>query len=234
MGISLQLIFGICGNLTALGIFSSPVRTFYGILKQKDVKDFSCVPYYCTFLNCCLWSVYSLVEELWEVLVINGVGFAAELAFIIIYGSLTTDKKKLFAYMVPVLMVSGIGVAIAFFAGDNAGDILGWMAFGLCMVMYASPLAAVRTVIEKKNAYCMPLATSVMCTLNGIAWTAYGIVTGYFTIWVPNGFGFFLGLVQLALFMIYPSIPDDDVSEKKKGDEKKAKETEMTNVAAMV
>ena len=44
------------------------------------------------------------------------------------------------------------------------------------------------------------------CT-NCLMWTVYGLSIGDVWVYGPNGTGLVLGLVQAALWLIYPSVP---------------------------
>ena len=51
-------IIGIVGNVISFGLFLSPAPTFLKIYKNKDVEEFSPIPYLATIFNCMLWVFY--------------------------------------------------------------------------------------------------------------------------------------------------------------------------------
>ena len=72
--------------------------------------------------------------------------------------------------------------------------------------MFASPLSTMKTVIAEKNAASI-LAPLTLCQVtNCLMWTVYGFIAAKDVfVWGPNGTGLILGLVQLALKLLYPT-----------------------------
>lgn len=72
------------------------------------------------------------------------------------------------------------------------------------VILMASPLAVVKTVIRDKSTASMPFPVSLAMFLNGTAWGSYGwFVTADPYVWIPNILGAASGIVQLSLFAIY-------------------------------
>jgi solute carrier family 50 protein (sugar transporter) len=62
-------------------------RTFWDIVKKKDVQEYSGIPYVCTLLNCMLWVVYGMPDVQLQVLVvtINAAGCMIETGYLTTY-----------------------------------------------------------------------------------------------------------------------------------------------------
>ena len=87
---------------------------------------------------------------------------------------------------------------------ENAIQILGTFGCATAIVLMASPLTVVKTVIAQKSTAAMPFAVSLAMTMNGFCWFNYGwFVAADPYIYIPNILGFGAGLVQLSLFAIY-------------------------------
>lgn len=87
---------------------------------------------------------------------------------------------------------------------ENAIQLLGSFGCASAIILMASPLAVVNTVIKNKSVDAMPFAVSLAMTLNGACWGTYGwVVAGDVYIYLPNGFGFLAGLIQLGLHAKY-------------------------------
>lgn len=72
------------------------------------------------------------------------------------------------------------------------------------VVLMASPLAVVGTVIKNKSTAALPFPVSLAMTMNGAAWGSYGwFVTNDLYVWLPNVLGCGAGILQLSLFAIY-------------------------------
>ncbi|KAM0921194.1 hypothetical protein ACQ4PT_007082 [Festuca glaucescens] len=91
-------IVGIVGNVISFGLFLSPVPTFWGIIKKKDVEEFSPVPYLATIFNCMLWVFYGLPlvhPNSTLVITINGIGLAIEAAYLVTFLLYAPNRKRL-------------------------------------------------------------------------------------------------------------------------------------------
>ena len=81
---------------------------------------------------------------------------------------------------------------------------IGTFGMSTAVILMASPLAVVGTVIKQKSTASLPFPVSLAMTLNGACWGTYGfVVTNDLYVWLPNVLGFGAGCIQLALFAIY-------------------------------
>jgi len=72
---------------------------------------------------------------------------------------------------------------------------------------YGAPLSKIAVVIESKTSESIHIPFIVASLLNGTLWVCYGIAVSDYFISVPNGFGSLLGVIQLALCVVYPRHP---------------------------
>lgn len=106
---------------------------------------------------------------------------------------------------------AGSGAIIAAAAGMAltlppavAANYIGLTGCTLAVVLMASPLATVKTVIKDKNTAAMPFATSLATLLNAVSWSGYGwLVAKDMLILAPNILGLASAIVQLSLFAKY-------------------------------
>ncbi|XP_058212491.1 bidirectional sugar transporter SWEET17-like [Rhododendron vialii] len=205
----LSLVIGVIGNVISVLMFLSPMSTFWRIIKQRSTEEFESLPYICTLLNSSLWTYYGLMKS-GELLVatVNGFGIVVEaiyLSIFLIYAPQNTRAKT--AILVGILDVGFLAVAIMVtqlaLKGDNRIDAMGIMGAGLNIIMYASPLAAMKRVVTTKSVEFMPFFLSFSFFLNGGVWAFYAILVQDYILAVPNGTGFILGSAQLVLYAIY-------------------------------
>merc|ERR1712154_189056 len=92
------------------------------------------------------------------------------------------------------------------FIGLDAMTVIGAYSILLTIVMASSPLAVMGTVIRQKSTESMPFIISFAMFMNSLAWLLYGwfVVIDY-NIWIPNVWGLAASIIQLSLFVIYPS-----------------------------
>jgi solute carrier family 50 protein (sugar transporter) len=72
---------------------------------------------------------------------------------------------------------------------------------------YGAPLSTIRTVLQTRNSASIHLLTMATNTANGAFWGAYGLAVLDPFVYVPNGLGAALGVVQIFLVLTFPRIP---------------------------
>ncbi|XP_002516944.2 bidirectional sugar transporter SWEET17 [Ricinus communis] len=203
------LFVGIIGNVISVLMFLSPVGTFWRIIKNESTEEFESLPYVCTLLNAALWTYYGIIKPgAYLVATVNGFGIVVEIVYValfLIYAPAKMRAKT--AILVGLLDVGFLAAAILVtrlaLKGEVRIDATGFMCAGLNIIMYGSPLAAMKTVVTTKSVEFMPFFLSFFFFLNGGIWTFYAILTRDYFLGVPNGTGFCLGIAQLVLYAIY-------------------------------
>ncbi|KAM6545151.1 hypothetical protein CsatB_025887 [Cannabis sativa] len=219
----LSFSVGVIGNIISVLMFLSPARTFWRIVKNGSTEEFESLPYICTLLNSLLWTYYGLTKP-GEVLVatVNGFGIFVETIYVFLFLLYAHPKMRAkTGVLVGILDVGFFGLAILVtrlaLEGDARTNAIGFLGAGLNIIMYGSPLAAMKTVVTSKSVEYMPFLLSFFQFLNGGIWTLYAILVQDYFLMVPNGTGFILGIAQLVLYAIYknakPSININVVSD---------------------
>ncbi|XP_030957681.1 bidirectional sugar transporter SWEET16-like isoform X2 [Quercus lobata] len=92
----LSFIIGIIGNITAILLYASPIKTFWWVVKKRSTESYNGIPYICTLLNTCLWTFYGLLKPGGLLLVtVNGVGTILQIIFVTLFLIFAPkDKKK--------------------------------------------------------------------------------------------------------------------------------------------
>ncbi|GMP53525.1 hypothetical protein CsSME_00018967 [Camellia sinensis var. sinensis] len=80
---------------------------------------------------------------------------------------------------------------------------IGFLSGASLVSMFASPLFVINVVIRTRSVEFMPFYLSLSTFLMSTSFFLYGILNGDPFIYVPNGIGTILGIVQLALFFYY-------------------------------
>ena len=84
--------------------------------------------------------------------------------------------------------------------------IVGYIVNINLIFFYGAPLSAIQTVLKTKYNNTLHVPTMITNTLCSIFWTAYAVapqINDPF-IYVPNGSGVLLGLIQFTLYIIFP------------------------------
>jgi solute carrier family 50 protein (sugar transporter) len=80
------------------------------------------------------------------------------------------------------------------------------------MLLYASPLSTIGQVIKTKSSASLEFKLCLAFVLNGSLWFIYGLVIQNYGVFIPNGIGAVLSMIQLALCFIYPNNDEDELS----------------------
>nr|XP_010921652.1 bidirectional sugar transporter SWEET17 isoform X1 [Elaeis guineensis] len=207
---ALLLFIGVVGNVISVLVFASPIKTFWKIVRNGSTEDFESAPYVVTLLSSSLWVYYGITKpDGFLVATVNGVGIILEAIYVtlfLIYATPSLRAKT--AILVALLDVGIFGVVVLvtrLVAIDETTRVMVIGAICACLnvFMYGSPLVAMKTVITTKSVEYMPFFLSFFLFLNGGTWTVYAVLDRDIFLGIPNGIGFFLGTIQLVLYMIY-------------------------------
>eukprot|EP00531_Pseudo-nitzschia_arenysensis_P010603 CAMPEP_0116144074 /NCGR_PEP_ID=MMETSP0329-20121206/15793_1 /TAXON_ID=697910 /ORGANISM="Pseudo-nitzschia arenysensis, Strain B593" /LENGTH=417 /DNA_ID=CAMNT_0003639443 /DNA_START=293 /DNA_END=1546 /DNA_ORIENTATION=+ len=104
--------------------------------------------------------------------------------------------------------IGGLEFGMGFSSMLRSGVIvrsLGLYAASLFLILSATPLTTIRTILRTKSSRTiLGSLTAAQCVNTGL-WTAYGFAVNDYFVWGPNIIGLGLGLMQLALKILYPS-----------------------------
>ena len=89
-----------------------------------------------------------------------------------------------------------------------AASLVGNVAVVFCLLMFASPLSALKTVLRTRSARSIPLPFTLATVLNCFLWSVAGLGEFRdFNIYFPNLLGLAFGLIQVALKIVFENGP---------------------------
>lgn len=93
---------------------------------------------------------------------------------------------------------------VAILPNETAAALIGNFGVALCILLFASPLVALKTVVQEKSAESIPLSFTLASIACCFSWTVVGLKKmADPVIYFPNLIGLSFGLVQLAIKLIY-------------------------------
>ncbi|XWS53596.1 hypothetical protein CRYUN_Cryun10bG0014900 [Craigia yunnanensis] len=216
----LSFFVGVIGNVISVLVFLSPIGTFWRIIKHRSTEDFESLPYICTLLNSCLWTYYGITKPGGLlVATVNGFGILVEAVYVVLFLIYAPKPMRVkTGILVGILDVGFLAAVIVVtelaLEGETRIDAIGFICAGLNIIMYGSPLAAMKTVVTSKSVEYMPFFLSFSLFLNGGIWAFYALLVQDYFLGIPNGIGFLLGTAQLLLYAIYRNAkPSNNISE---------------------
>jgi solute carrier family 50 protein (sugar transporter) len=96
------------------------------------------------------------------------------------------------------------------FSGSVKESIVGFTAIGNLLFFYGAPLSTIATVLKTRSSQTIHMPTMITNTANGAFWCAYGFAVQDYLIGGPNGFGAFLGGIQIVLCVLFPRVDGGD------------------------
>jgi solute carrier family 50 (sugar transporter) len=205
--------FGGMAPLASIVVFLAPLPTIRKIQRDKSVGTLPLLPYSSMVASTFLWLAYGVLKGEPKIYGSNLFGLACgayySWAFLryspkaspTLPGSVTQHAQACgWIMLLTCLMASAHGRL------PSAVDWIGRAGVVFCVAMFASPLAAIRTVVETRSAASIPAPFTAACVVNCVAWTVWGWFAMHDSnIYVPNGLGLTFGLLQLGLKVHYGS-----------------------------
>lgn len=200
------------GIITSTALYFAPALTVWKAIQENDMGELNPLPLAIMSIVSVSFLAYGLVSRDKYVALSNIAGSIGSIGYVVGILPLMSDRKKALRQTQAVLMAgvaavlsmwSYLGVAKASPATICAA--LGTFASTLGIIMAASPLSTIRTVLQKKNSASIIGALTAAQVINTSLWSAYGLVVKDVFVWAPNVVALGLGFVQLALKIVFPA-----------------------------
>ncbi|CAN1230359.1 Bidirectional sugar transporter SWEET2a, partial [Linum grandiflorum] len=189
----------LAGNLCAFVLFVSPIPTFRRIIRNKSTEQFSGLPYIYSLFNCliCCWYGLPFISpNIILVATTNSFGAIFQFVYLAIFIAYTDRTNKL-------KMSALLGAVLTIFAAIAYGSLR----------FLDSETRQLNLVIKTRSVEYMPFFLSFATFLMSVSFSVYGLLKADVFIYVPNGIGTVLGVVQLALYYYYRNQFDENSTE---------------------
>ena len=166
------------------------------------------LPYSTLAVNCMMWMTYGLLQNEASIWIPNVAGLLLALYYVTSYAQYAPKRSptlpgSLKQHVNGVVAIGGVTL-LATTTHFLSAKLIGLAAVGFCITLFASPLAAMKTVIEEESAESIPFPFTVASLINCFLWTVTGILKLHdLNIIIPNVLGLAFGLVQLSLILRY-------------------------------
>ncbi|KAL3673117.1 hypothetical protein V7S43_002412 [Phytophthora oleae] len=196
----------------ALMVGMSPLPDFYRIHKTHTTGEVSILPITLLFCNSFMWAIYGYAtNNIFPVLVCNLYGMATSVVFSSIYYRWSTDRPSVHKIWTRAVCVLAAGTLYLILGScgatnqtrDQVASTFGFIAVGINIALYASPLAGMKKVMETKDASSLPITISAVFLGNAALWVVYALTVGDLFVMVPNLLGMILCAAQVALYVKY-------------------------------
>jgi len=197
----MQSVLAVAGPLCFFGMQLAGLKAVRGIKENKSVGELSALPFVSLATNCVVWTAYGVFTKDLTVLLPNLSGLGFGLYYTSVFHKYAHYSLLKF-YAAALAVCGGVGAIIYSFPAEEAKSYIGYMGCTLAIILMASPLAAMGTVLKTKSTASMPFVQSLATFMNASAWTGYGLLIAKDPVLVvPNFLGLLATLVQLSLFV---------------------------------
>ena len=198
------------GMITSTALYFSPTWSVRNAVKENDMGDLNPLPLALMATTSISWLAYGLSARDNYVALSNIAGCIASVGYVV--GILPLLRKKSLRQTQAVVM-AGVASLLSLwtYLGVSRAPIakmsttLGLFASTLFILLSASPLSTIKTVIARKNSASILGSLTTAQVTNTFLWTVYGLAVKDLFVWGPNAAGLGLGLIQLFLKVVFPS-----------------------------
>jgi solute carrier family 50 protein (sugar transporter) len=212
---SFAFLVKLCTRLAPIAsilVFMAPMPTIRSFAKDRSVGSLPLLPYSSMFASTFLWMVYGVLKHNPSIWTSNGVGLVFSIYYLrefIKYAppaapTLPGSVKQHLQACIAVIIAT---ILTAIVSSSPEGPI-GSAAVVFCLAMFASPLSALKTVLQTKSSRSIPLPFTIASTANCVFWTISGIWDMRDpNVYLTNGLALTFGIAQIALKLIFGDGP---------------------------
>ncbi|CAF2634456.1 unnamed protein product [Rotaria sp. Silwood2] len=202
----IPIISKIC-TVSTIGLFLTGVQICNRIYRMRSTGDISGFPFVATLVNCTLWLLYGYSADNSTIIIVNFIGATLQMLYALVYLQYTSDRTSYIRSIgTAILFLATVGVYFKYFVPDHDAAVFraGLVASVATVIMFGSPLASLRAVIQKQSTESLSLPLCFANLIVPIEWVLYGILIDDKFVQVPNFLGAILGFIQVSLFYKYP------------------------------
>uniref|UniRef100_A0A7S4N7S0 Sugar transporter SWEET1 n=1 Tax=Odontella aurita TaxID=265563 RepID=A0A7S4N7S0_9STRA len=222
----------LCGQMAPIAgilVFAAPIPTMLQIQREKSVGALPMLPYSSMIVNCVVWFTYGLLKLEPKVWHTNSVGLFLGLYYCYVFHQFCPKNANSLPGTVwqhfqgTFLIASFILMVVVTMPKETATELVGKVGVFFCVLMFGSPLSALKNVIVMKSAKALPLPFTLATCVNCVLWSVFGLLdTHDFNIYAPNILGLCCGIAQLALIGIYGEGTTSSIKSSSEGEELKS------------
>jgi len=202
----IPLVEKIC-TVSTVGLFLTGIQICNRIYRMHTTGDISGFPFVATLVNCTLWLLYGYTANNSTIMIVNFIGATLQMFYALTYLRYTPDRNS-YIHLIgsAVLFLAAVLFYFQFLVSDReiAAFRAGLIASVATVIMFGSPLASLREVVQKQSTESLSLALCFANFIVPIEWVLYGILINDKFVQVPNFLGAILGFIQVSLFYKYP------------------------------
>ncbi|XP_045785473.1 sugar transporter SWEET1 [Maniola jurtina] len=214
--VSIRELVSFSAVITTILQFLSGTLVCKQYVVNRTTAESSPLPFVCGFLSCGVWLLYGLIKQDNIIILVNIVGVTLMISYVFIFYIYTFKKSSLLKqFLLSLLLYSFI---MGYMSVETDNEVLlsrvGLSACTLTLITIAAPMSKLLYVIKTKCTECLPFPMILMSFIVSSLWFCYGLIEQDYYMTIPNFIGGGLAVVQLSLFIIYPTTPYSSLATK--------------------
>ena len=211
-------VISLVGTVIGIFLFISPSILFYKIIRRQEKhiiisKTILLFNIVCGELWMCYWLRLNKIIPM--------ISSAISLSFSIIYAIiylyfyfLGKIFKWILSSILTIVIVWQCYYSIIFILEDY--EFIGMIAMIINIITYIQPVQNILRIIKQGNFKSISIINTILGTLSSICWLSYGILIKNIKSIIPNGIGFIVSIIHIAIwtFFYLRMKSDDDKNEK--------------------
>ena len=206
----------LCGRLAPLSsvcMYLSPIPTIRQVVRTGMVGDLPLLPYSSMAASCFVWIVYGIAVRQPMIWLTNFVELILAVYYFIEFTNYApkeapTFPGRVYDHIYGIIAIWCTAILLALFSFTSC---IGQLTVIMTILTFASPLAAVRAVLEKQSSQAIPLPFTLAAFGNCVLWTVVGVwKLNDAYVYIPAVLGLGLALLQVGLKLYYHSGDRDD------------------------
>jgi solute carrier family 50 protein (sugar transporter) len=185
----------------------APITAMRQISDEKSTGKLPLLPYSCMYLCASVWSVYGFLAHNPGIWMANVPGVFTGLFYFQLFCRYCPKDadwlpgKQIHHKVGIAASTVYLGAVSTLLSNEMALWVVGITGNVICIALFASPLAALKTVLKQKSTRSLPFAFGLIGFINCGLWVVYGLAVLHDPfVWFPNLLGFLASAVQMALF----------------------------------
>ncbi|XP_020898805.1 sugar transporter SWEET1 [Exaiptasia diaphana] len=209
-----KLILSWTATVSQIGLLLTGTQVCFKIIRSGNTGHIALFPFVACCLSGILWTKYGLLIDDFPITFVSGAGMVSQSIYIFIYYINTREKRSAAIKILwSFLGVTSVLSYIKYYVEDLETAIrhLGLICSGFSVAVYGSPLVSLAQVVKQKSTEYLTFSLCLANFVVSLQWFMYGHLVQDAYIKLPNALGVLLSVIQLSLFILYPSAPQRTV-----------------------
>ncbi|XP_054287152.1 sugar transporter SWEET1-like [Macrosteles quadrilineatus] len=203
-------------GITTVAQCFSPIFMCKKIVQSGTSKGTDPMPFIGGMALAVLFLKYGLILNDPAMIPVNIFAFALNFGYTICYYVYSTETSQLFSALGKATALVAVLLGYTQWeAQEHVEFRFGLIVTVLMLGLIGSPLLSLKEIIRTKSTESLPFPLIASGTVVTLLWLLYGIIIDNVFMKVQNVIALILSVVQLSLFVIYPSSPPKKQEKKK-------------------